>query len=94
MNRFDVKEIKALVFDVFGTVVDWLSSVAAEVEAFATRHGLHIDAFRFADAWRASDAARVMSSYDEFVHEPTRAELISSGQPSALACSSTPSVVS
>ena len=33
-----------------------------------------------ADAWRAIEAARVMSSYDEFVHEPISAEEMSSGQ--------------
>ena len=33
----------------------------------------------FAAAWRAIDAARLMSSYDEFVHEPTSADEISSG---------------
>jgi hypothetical protein len=39
------------------------------------------DVSPFADAWRAIDAARVMSSYDEFVHDPMRAEEISSGHP-------------
>src|SRR3979411_1064634 len=38
-----------------------------------------------ADAWRAIDAARVMSSYDEFVHEPTSADEISVGTPLAFA---------
>jgi len=33
----------------------------------------------FAEAWRAIDAARVRSSYDELVHEPMSAEEISSG---------------
>lgn len=45
--------VKALVFDVFGTVVDWRSSVAKEVEALAKRKGLKVDALKFADAWRA-----------------------------------------
>ena len=44
---------RALVFDTFGTVVDWRTSVAAEVKTFAARRGLQIDAYRFADAWRA-----------------------------------------
>jgi 2-haloacid dehalogenase len=43
---------KALVFDTFGTVVDWRTSVVAEVKAFAARRGLQIDAERFALAWR------------------------------------------
>src|SRR5437879_3226979 len=45
-------ELRALAFDVFGTVVDWRSSVAAEVAAAAARHGRTVDAERFADAWR------------------------------------------
>ena len=45
--------VKALVFDTFGTVVDWRSSVAREVEAVAKRKGMPIDGAKFADAWRA-----------------------------------------
>jgi 2-haloacid dehalogenase len=45
--------VKALVFDTFGTVVDWRMSVAREVEALATRKGLTVDGAKFADAWRA-----------------------------------------
>ena len=44
---------KALVFDTFGTVVDWRSSVAAEVAALAKQKGFVVDAAKFADAWRA-----------------------------------------
>src|SRR5262245_48473182 len=44
--------IKALTFDVFGTVVDWRTSIAREVETLARAKGLTIDAVRFADAWR------------------------------------------
>ncbi len=46
--------VKALVFDVFGTVVDWRNSVARDVDALATRKGLEIQAAEFADAWRAA----------------------------------------
>jgi 2-haloacid dehalogenase len=45
--------VKALVFDTFGTVVDWRSSVAREVEVVAKRKGVTLDAAKFADAWRA-----------------------------------------
>jgi 2-haloacid dehalogenase len=45
--------VKALVFDTFGTVVDWRSSVASEVAALAKQKGFSIDAAKFADAWRA-----------------------------------------
>ena len=47
---------KALVFDVFGTVVDWRTSVAREVEDLARRKGLRVDGVAFADAWRAGYA--------------------------------------
>ena len=45
--------VKALVFDVFGTVVDWRGSVAREVRTLAQRKNMAVDAERFADAWRA-----------------------------------------
>ena len=41
--------LKALIFDVFGTVVDWRSGVAREV---GTVFGARVDALAFADAWR------------------------------------------
>jgi 2-haloacid dehalogenase len=44
--------IKALVFDVFGTIVDWRSGVAREAAPFLSRHAPGIDAFEFADSWR------------------------------------------
>jgi len=45
--------VKALVFDTFGTVVDWRTSVAREVELLAKRKGMTVDGATFADAWRA-----------------------------------------
>jgi 2-haloacid dehalogenase len=48
-----LSSVKVLVFDTFGTVVDWRTSVALEVEALAKRKGLDLDAAKFADAWRA-----------------------------------------
>ena len=46
--------IKALIFDVFGTCVDWRSSVARDGRAFGQAHGLAgVDWAKFADAWRA-----------------------------------------
>lgn len=45
--------VRALVFDVFGTVVDWRSGVAREAVPFLTRYGTdENDPARFADAWR------------------------------------------
>jgi FMN phosphatase YigB (HAD superfamily) len=46
-------DIKVLAFDVFGTVVDWRSSVIAEGEQFGKTKGLNLDWAEFADAWRA-----------------------------------------
>jgi 2-haloacid dehalogenase len=46
-------DIKALVFDVFGTVVDWRGSIIREVREIARERHLRIDAPAFADAWRA-----------------------------------------
>ncbi|WP_019016156.1 haloacid dehalogenase type II [Elioraea tepidiphila] len=48
--------VTALVFDVFGTVVDWRSSVAREVAAAARRIGVETDGIALADAWRAAYA--------------------------------------
>jgi 2-haloacid dehalogenase len=46
--------VRALVFDVFGTVVDWRSGVAREAAPFLRRHGAEsADPLAFADAWRA-----------------------------------------
>ncbi len=42
-----------------------------------------------AEACRATCAARPMSSYDELVHDPTRATEISSGYPSVRAAAAT-----
>jgi 2-haloacid dehalogenase len=48
----DPGAIQALTFDVFGTVVDWRSSIVREGEALGRARGLHVDWARFADAWR------------------------------------------
>jgi len=55
-SRPDFTSVKALVFDVFGTVVDWRTSVAREVEALTKSKGLTVDGAKFADAWRAQYA--------------------------------------
>ncbi|MDF1734338.1 MAG: haloacid dehalogenase type II [Minwuia sp.] len=43
---------KALLFDVFGTVVDWRSSVAREIERIAEQKGFAVNGHDFATAWR------------------------------------------
>ena len=44
--------IKALLFDVFGTLVDWRRSVAREAQAALAPLGIETDWLAFADAWR------------------------------------------
>jgi 2-haloacid dehalogenase len=45
--------VRALVFDVFGTVVDWRSGVARDAAPFLARHAKsRVDPGAFADAWR------------------------------------------
>ena len=45
--------IRALVFDVFGTLVDWRGSIAKEAQDLLAPRGIQIDWSAFADAWRA-----------------------------------------
>lgn len=62
----DLASVKALTFDVFGTVVDWRNSIIREGEAFGRARRLDVDWAKFADAWRA-------------LYQPTM-ELVRSGQ--------------
>ncbi|MCW5620652.1 MAG: haloacid dehalogenase type II [Burkholderiales bacterium] len=48
-----MQNVKALFFDVFGTMVDWRSGVAREAERLLAPLGHHLDWLAFADAWRA-----------------------------------------
>jgi 2-haloacid dehalogenase len=60
--------IRALVFDVFGTVVDWRSSVIREGEALGRARGVQVDWGRFADDWRRE-------GYTEAIQRIGRGEL-------------------
>ena len=46
-------EVKALVFDVFGTVVDWRTSIINECEILGQQKHIDIDWSKFVDDWRA-----------------------------------------
>ncbi|HEX2725888.1 MAG TPA: haloacid dehalogenase type II, partial [Beijerinckiaceae bacterium] len=46
------QDIKALFFDVFGTLADWRSGIARESERILRPLGLGLDWTAFADAWR------------------------------------------
>lgn len=51
-----ISDVRALTFDVFGTVVDWRGSLIREGEVLGAAKGLKVDWARFADAWRAGYA--------------------------------------
>ena len=44
--------VKALFFDVFGTLVDWRGGIAREAEIILAPIGHKLDWLAFADAWR------------------------------------------
>lgn len=48
----DLENIRALTFDVFGTVVDWRTGIAREAEAMLAPKGVALDWGAFADVWR------------------------------------------
>ena len=49
---------KACFFDVFGTLVDWRSSIAREAELILKPLGHSLDWLAFADAWRGEFRSR------------------------------------
>jgi 2-haloacid dehalogenase len=51
--QFDASKIKALSFDVFGTVVDWRGSIIREGQLLSADKGYSLDWGDFADQWRA-----------------------------------------
>lgn len=52
----EVASVKALLFDTFGTVVDWRGSIIEEGTAWGKAKGINVDWARFADRWRAGYA--------------------------------------
>jgi 2-haloacid dehalogenase len=48
----ELANVKTCVFDVFGTVVDWRSSVIAEATTWGKAKGLSINWVEFTDRWR------------------------------------------
>jgi len=45
-------KVQALLFDVFGTVVDWRTSISNDLAAFGAKKGLKADWVQFTDDWR------------------------------------------
>jgi 2-haloacid dehalogenase len=52
LMKFESASVKACVFDTFGTVVDWRSSVIAEATNWGRIKGLDINRVEFTDRWR------------------------------------------
>ena len=52
--------VEALLFDVFGTVVDWRSTVLSELAALGRARSVERDWWRFADRWRLGYIEGVM----------------------------------
>ena len=48
-----MSSLKALLFDVFGTVVDWRTRITAEFDQLAKIHDIQLESSRLADEWRA-----------------------------------------
>src|SRR3979411_1768622 len=53
----DISAVKALVFDVFGTCVDWRSSLIADFTKWSETRGIKADWTALVDGWRAVYAA-------------------------------------
>ncbi len=51
-SQLPLKNVKALTFDIFGTVVDWRSSIIREGQLLSQKKGLKVDWPKFADRWR------------------------------------------
>ncbi len=54
MAQSDLSQVKALTFDVFGTVVDWRGSIIRDCTKFGEERGIKIDWGSFADTWRGA----------------------------------------
>jgi 2-haloacid dehalogenase len=65
-----ISAVRALFFDVFGTLVDFRTSVARETERLLSPSGYRLDWLAFADAWRAE-------------YQPTMEEIRSGREPFA-----------
>jgi 2-haloacid dehalogenase len=68
----EISNVKALVFDVFGTVVDWRSSLIDDFTGWAATRGITADWVALVDAWRGA----YMASMDEVRKHPERGYVI------------------
>ena len=49
----NVSQVKAIIFDVFGTIVDWRSSIIREITTVGEKLGVTANWESFVDTWRA-----------------------------------------
>jgi 2-haloacid dehalogenase len=49
-----LRDLRAIVFDTFGTLVDWRTSIIRQLEAFGREHGIEADWAALTDAWRSA----------------------------------------
>ncbi|MCC8983932.1 haloacid dehalogenase type II [Bradyrhizobium acaciae] len=68
----DLSSVKALVFDVFGTVVDWRTSLINDFTTWGEKRGIKADWTALVDGWRAVYAA----SMDEVRKNPQNGYVI------------------
>jgi 2-haloacid dehalogenase len=68
----DLSAVKALVFDVFGTVVDWRTSLINDFTKWSKTRGIEADWTALVDGWRAVYVA----SMDEVRRHPERGYVI------------------
>jgi hypothetical protein len=68
----DTSAVKALVFDVFGTVVDWRTSLIADFTKWSETRGIKADWTALVDGWRAVYAG----SMDEVRKHPENGYVI------------------
>ena len=68
----DVSGVKALVFDVFGTCVDWRTSLINDFTKWSTSRGIKADWTALVDGWRAVYTA----SMDEVRKNPQNGYVI------------------
>src|SRR6202047_1532947 len=68
----DISAVKALVFDVFGTVVDWRTSLIADFSQWGEKRGIKADWTALVNGWRAVYAA----SMDDVRKHPERGYVI------------------
>lgn len=68
----DISDVKALVFDVFGTCVDWRTSLIDDFTKWSKTRGVSADWTALVDGWRAV----YMASMDEVRKHPERGYVI------------------